>query len=57
MGDIDNSGHVNVIDLLYLADSWSRTFGNAGYDVNCDLSGDNAVDIIDLLTLVENWGL
>ena len=56
-GDINNDGHVDVVDLLYLADSWALGFGSPGYAPENDLNGDNRVDLLDLLMLANNWGL
>ncbi len=55
-GDINGDGAVDVIDLLYLIDSWGTVVGDAAYNVNCDFDGSGSIDVIDLLTLVEVWG-
>ena len=57
VGDINNDGHIDVVDLLYLADSWGKVIGQAGYDAGNDLNGDFAVDVLDLLAMAGNWGL
>ena len=56
MGDINNSSHVDVIDLLTLADSWGRTIGNAGYDPTCDLNGDFSVNLLGPANAGEHLG-
>lgn len=56
VGDINGDGHVNVIDLLTLADSWSLSVGHAGFLPACDLNTDGIVDIVDLLYMANNWG-
>jgi hypothetical protein len=55
-GDITGDSHVNVIDLLTLADSWSLSVGHAGFLPGCDLNGDGSVNVVDLLYLADNWG-
>ena len=55
-GDINHDTAVDVVDLLYVADSWGKHLGDAGYDPRCDLSADNTVDVADLLILAGNWG-
>jgi trimeric autotransporter adhesin len=54
--DINGDGTVNVIDLLFLADSWGKSAGDTGYDYRCDLNGDNTVNTLDLLVLAGDWG-
>jgi hypothetical protein len=56
-GDVDGDGYVDVVDLLYLVDSFGSAAGDANYDPRCDFNHDDAVDVVDLLTLVENFGL
>lgn len=50
LGDLDNSGGVDVSDLLILLASWGLTHTSA------DLNGDGTVDVSDLLILLSNWG-
>jgi hypothetical protein len=57
VGDVTDDGHVDVVDLLFLVDSFGRGLGERGYDPKCDFNADNIVDVVDLLTFVENWGL
>ena len=54
--DINNDGAVDVVDLLYLVDSFGLILGDPGYDPLCDLNGDNSVDVVDLLMMVEDFG-
>jgi hypothetical protein len=49
-GDADGDAHGDVSDLLLLAGTWGKTFGQPTYDVRCDFNAD------DLLMLVNNWG-
>lgn len=55
-GDVDGDGHVDIVDLLILADSWGKSSGDIGYDSACDFTGDGAIDILDLLILARRWG-
>ncbi len=55
-GDINGDGHVDVVDLLTLAQAWGTIRGDAPYDPRSDLNSDGSVDVIDLLMLAENWG-
>ncbi len=55
-GDVDGDGHVDVIDLLWLIDTFGKSAGDAGYNAACDFNGDGAVDVIDLLTMIGNFG-
>jgi murein tripeptide amidase MpaA len=51
VGDLNDDGSVNVLDLLMLLDAW-------GPCDECpeDLNGDGAVNVTDLLLLLANWG-
>lgn len=56
VGDINSDGHVDVIDLLSLANAWGSSTGGANYSLVCDLNTDGHVNVIDLLMLADNWG-
>ena len=51
LGDIDNDGHVSVIDLLGLLASW----GGCAAKCPADLNHDGIVDRLDLMLLLGNW--
>ncbi|TVQ51036.1 MAG: hypothetical protein EA377_13425 [Phycisphaerales bacterium] len=53
VGDINNSGGVDVFDLLLLLESW----GSCPAPCSADLNNSGAVDVFDLLLLLENWGV
>jgi acetyl esterase/lipase len=55
-GDINHDNAVDVVDLLYLVDSWGRAAGDAGFDPRADFDFDNVVDVADLLHLAYNFG-
>jgi hypothetical protein len=48
---------VDFEDFAYLALSWMKGDGPAGYDPNCDISipSDNYIDWLDLAVLTDNW--
>ena len=52
LGDLNNSGAVNVTDLLQLISNWGAGAGNPA-----DLNNDNTVNVGDLLLLISHWGL
>ncbi len=54
-GDIDGSGSVDVVDLLWLIDAFGAVLTDSAYNPDCDLDGDGVVDVIDLLTLIDFW--
>jgi hypothetical protein len=55
-GDFNGDGQVDVVDLLYLVDSFGTVLGDAMYDPYCDTNHDGSVDVADLLDLVYNFG-
>jgi len=50
MGDVNDSGNVDVADLLYLVSVWGSN------DPQGDVNGDGIVNINDLLDVMANWG-
>ncbi len=56
VGDVNNDGCVDVVDLLYLVDAFGAVTGDANYNPACDFNSDGSVDVIDLLTMVDNFG-
>ncbi len=56
-GNVDGDGHVDVIDLLWLVETFGKSVGDPGYNAACDFNYDDTVDVIDLLTMVENFGM
>jgi len=49
-GDTDNSGAVNIDDLLFIINNWGTSNPTA------DIDDDGDVDIDDLLGVINNWG-
>jgi hypothetical protein len=56
-GDVNGDGHVDVVDLLYLVESFGKVLGEAEFNPACDFNGDGAIDVVDLLDLVFNFGM
>jgi hypothetical protein len=56
VGDVNSDGAVDVVDLLYLVDTFGLSFGSPMYNPDCDFNGDASVDVVDLLYLVETFG-
>jgi hypothetical protein len=54
-GDISGDGLVDVVDLLYLVDTFGLSLGDPGYDARGDFNGDDTVDVVDLLIFVDSW--
>lgn len=49
--DFDDSGSVDVLDLLFLLGEWGECKG-----CDADLDGSGTVDVLDLLILLGSWG-
>jgi hypothetical protein len=56
VSDVDEDGYVDVVDLLYLVDTFGLARGDPGYNSACDFNSDGYVDVVDLLLLVEYFG-
>ena len=56
LGDINQDGHVDTLDLIILADNWSKSTGDTGFNSLCDLNNDGRMDVVDLLILADHWG-
>lgn len=56
-GDTNGDGHVDVVDLLTLVDSFGLSSGDPGFDPAADINRDGSVDVVDLLLLVDNFGV
>jgi hypothetical protein len=52
LGDIDQNGVVDAVDLAYLLGAW----GPSGSDIPEDINGDSFVDAVDLAYLLGAWG-
>ncbi len=54
-GDFLCPDGVNLIDFAVLAETWSLSSGQAGYNELCDLIDDDTIDLNDLAVFAENW--
>ena len=54
-GDFTCPDGVNLIDFAVLAETWSLSSGQTGYNDLCDLIDDNTIDLNDLAVFAENW--
>jgi hypothetical protein len=55
LGDINNSGAVDIDDLLLLIDAFWSTPGEPNWNPNADINNSGAVDIDDLLILIDHF--
>jgi hypothetical protein len=54
IGDLNDDGAVDVLDLLLLLDAWGPCADPK--DCDEDLNGDGNIDVLDLLLLLDAWG-
>lgn len=57
MGDFNQDGLVDHLDLFLLAGHWQTQFGSDGWDPLYDLNRDNTVNEADLAIFRSNWHL
>jgi hypothetical protein len=49
-------GTVDVLDVQFLLNAWSRNAGDCGFNPDLDLVGDGTVDVLDLQSLLNQFG-
>jgi len=54
-GDFACPDGVDLADFAVLADTWSLSSGQTGYNDLCDLIDDNTIDINDLAVFANHW--
>ena len=54
-GDFVCPDGVDLSDFAVLADTWSLSSGQTGYNDLCDLMDDDMIDLADLAIFAENW--
>jgi len=54
-GDFVGSYGVDLADFAVLAETWSLSSGQVGYNDLCDLMDDDVIDLADLAVFAENW--
>lgn len=55
-GDIDNSGFIDLGDLVLLAKAYNSRPGAPNWNPDADVDGSGVVDLGDLILLAENYG-
>jgi hypothetical protein len=55
-GDSDNNNLVNLTDFSILASTFSRQFGDPGFDSRADFNGDGVVNLTDFSLLAVSFG-
>jgi hypothetical protein len=56
LGDIDEDGDVDIIDIVIMAKAYGSEEGAPEYDPRCDLDKDNKVQLFDLVLAAGNYG-
>jgi hypothetical protein len=56
LGDINDSGGVNVLDVFSLGKAFGSSPGSPNWNEEADMNGDEAVNSADLSGLVGNFG-
>jgi hypothetical protein len=56
IGDVDNDGCCDVLDLLWFVDAFGSAKGDANFNEECDYNCDGYVDVVDLLNFVDGFG-
>ena len=54
--DFDNSGQVDIADIMLVASRWHTTVGDDNYDPAYDLDDDGDIDIVDIMLVAVHWG-
>lgn len=56
VGDANDDGRVNLLDLRIVSRSVGRNPGHPAYDPRADINNDGDVDLIDVLIVIFNFG-
>ena len=54
--DFDNSGQVDVADIMLVAGHWRCGSGDECYEPLYDLDNDGDIDIVDIMLVSAHWG-
>jgi len=54
--DLNKDGHVNIIDVVIVANAFGKKEGDPGWDPRADVNGDGVVNIIDLVLVGTHFG-
>ncbi|NOX63415.1 MAG: hypothetical protein GXP42_15935, partial [Chloroflexi bacterium] len=53
--DVDNSGVIDIVDVMLVANAWNRRCGDAQYNDAYDFDGDCVIDVMDIMRVVAAW--
>jgi len=53
LGDINDDGFVDVLDIIMIENDFSKT---SGFDPRADARADRLIDLFDVMVVVLNWG-
>jgi len=56
LGDLNNDGKCNILDLTKAAGEFGKKKGNPGFDPNYDFNDDNIINILDLVKVAAHFG-
>jgi len=56
IGDVNHDLVVDIGDVSAVAGSFGKHFGDAGYNPDADLNGNNQIDIFDLVMVAIHYG-
>jgi hypothetical protein len=56
-GDIDGNGHVQLNDLVMLANAYGSTPGTPKWSPNADIDNNNVVGLSDLVIMAKHYGM
>jgi PKD repeat protein len=55
-GDVDGNSHVNIFDMVLIADAYGLQQDAIQYNANCDVNSDGNVDIFDVVIAASHYG-
>ncbi len=56
VGDLNGDGHVNVVDLLILADTWALSASVPGFNPEADFNCDGTINGLDMAIFAGTFG-
>jgi len=56
LGDIDEDGDVDIMDIVIMAKAYGSEDGAPEYDPRCDLDKNNKVQLFDIVIAAGNYG-